>query len=130
MKTIYLSLSDTSALTKKLKAIPGVNEATEGYVNGRTCFPNKDEVSNGSSGHAFGLKVTFDEDKVSLNSILSLFISSIDPYAPYEENPAPTRAGFYYTDLLDGVAADSFFSSSLEKGWNIVVTKMTNFFRA
>lgn len=129
-KTFYLSLPDPKSLQEKLSKTEGVINTEIGYINGLTLYPSKADVDNGKSGHAYAIKITYDDSLTALQTILAKFLTCIDPYLPKDEKKMPTRAGFYYTNLLDGMDADSFFSSSLHEGWNIKVVKMMNFFLA
>jgi methionine-S-sulfoxide reductase len=59
--------------------VPGVKKATPGYAGGMVENPTYDLVSTGSTGHAEVIKVEYDDSKVSLKELISLFFRSHDP---------------------------------------------------
>ncbi len=59
--------------------IEGVKEAISGYMGGAMPDPGYEAVCTGLTGHAEVVKVTFDRDVVSLESILEWFFATHDP---------------------------------------------------
>ncbi len=57
----------------------GVESVESGYIGGTVENPTYKEVCTGSTGHAEGVKVTFDPDTVSLPEILDMFMGTHDP---------------------------------------------------
>ena len=59
----------------------GVKEATAGYANGhRAEAPTYEEVYTDTTGFAETVKVVYDEQKTSLQELVSLFFEIIDPF--------------------------------------------------
>jgi len=58
--------------------VNGVKETEVGYIDGSTDKPSYEDVLNGS-GHTEAMKIIYDEDKVSLKTILDHFFNIIDP---------------------------------------------------
>ena len=57
----------------------GVQSVESGYIGGEVENPTYKQVCSGSTGHAEGVKVTFDPDTVSLPEILDMFMGTHDP---------------------------------------------------
>jgi len=55
--------------------VKGVVEATSGYAGGAAATARYDLVSDGDTGHAESVRVTFDQAQVSLGQLLQVFFS-------------------------------------------------------
>lgn len=60
-------------------SVPGVKKVVSGYTGGHDPAPNYASVSSGSTGHAEAIQVYFDPDRVSYDTLLSIFWRHIDP---------------------------------------------------
>lgn len=58
---------------------PGVIEAESGYTAGKVANPTYELVSNGHTGHAEAVRVTYDPDKVSYAKLVEHFWRTVDP---------------------------------------------------
>ena len=61
------------------KDVIGVSEVESGYIGGHVADPTYKEVCSGSTGHAEGIRVTFDPQTVSLPEIYDMFMGTHDP---------------------------------------------------
>src|SRR6056297_2638669 len=57
----------------------GVSSAVSGYAGGQTKNPTYEEVCRGTTGHAEVVKITYNQDIVSLDEILDIFFTIHDP---------------------------------------------------
>ncbi len=57
----------------------GVSEVVSGYIGGHTDNPTYKAICNGDTGHAEGIKITFDADQLSFETLLEVFLVSHDP---------------------------------------------------
>jgi peptide-methionine (S)-S-oxide reductase len=55
--------------------VKGVSDAKSGYAGGNLANPTYEQVSEGSTGHAESVKVTFDPTVVTYSQLLSIFFS-------------------------------------------------------
>ena len=62
--------------------LKGVSQVVSGYVGGHTINPTYQDICNGDTGHAEGIKITFDADQISFESLLEIFFMSHDPTTP------------------------------------------------
>ena len=59
--------------------VKGVLKVSPGYSGGHKANPSYQEVCTGTTGHAEVVKVDFDEDKIDLVTLFSVFFSTHDP---------------------------------------------------
>jgi peptide-methionine (S)-S-oxide reductase len=66
----------TEAIFKQLK---GVKNVTSGYSGGSVVNPDYKLVCTGSTGHAECLRIEFDENEISFETLLEVFWGTHDP---------------------------------------------------
>ncbi len=57
----------------------GVSEVESGYIGGHVEHPTYKAVCTGSTGHAEGIRVTYDPATISLPEIYDVFLGTHDP---------------------------------------------------
>lgn len=62
-----------------LSRVRGVHSVIPGYAGGRTRNPSYDSVCSGTTGHAEVVQVTYDQTRVSFETLLQVFFKSHDP---------------------------------------------------
>jgi peptide-methionine (S)-S-oxide reductase len=62
--------------------LKGVRQVESGYIGGHTQNPTYKDICNGDTGHAEGIRITFDTDVVSFETLLEVFLVSHDPTTP------------------------------------------------
>ena len=100
MKTVYLAGGCFWGVQKFIDQFDGVTETETGYANGPTENPGYRDVCAGS-GHAETVRVVYDEERLSLSSLLDWYFMVIDPLSVNrqgEDSGAQYRTGIYYTD--------------------------------
>lgn len=60
----------------------GVNQVVSGYIGGHTSNPTYKDICNGDTGHAEAIKITFDADVISFETLLEIFLVAHDPTTP------------------------------------------------
>lgn len=66
----------TEAIYQELE---GVIEVWPGYAGGTTPNPSYEAVCSGRTGHAEGIKIEFDPQKISYQTLLTVFFGTHDP---------------------------------------------------
>ena len=132
-KTIYLAGGCFWGVEAYFKRLKGVLSTTVGYCNGTTAFPTYEDLKSGKATHAETVKIVYDNSAISLEKLLEHYLRFVEPYALNRQGHDighQYRTGVYYTDLIDGIAASSYFSSHLQPGWKIEIKQMNNFYKA
>ncbi|MDE6276708.1 MAG: peptide-methionine (S)-S-oxide reductase MsrA [Muribaculaceae bacterium] len=94
--------------------VPGVVETTAGYANSRVANPDYKEVCSGSTGAAETVKVVYDDARVGLTDLISLYFRSIDPISVDRQgNDVGTqyRTGIYYTSRADAPVVEAMLAT-------------------
>lgn len=61
------------------KDVIGVSQVESGYIGGSVDNPTYKQICTGTTGHAEGIKVSFDPSIVSLAEIYDMFMGTHDP---------------------------------------------------
>jgi peptide-methionine (S)-S-oxide reductase len=91
--------------------VKGVTDARSGYAGGQKSTAEYDRVSDGGTGHAESVKVTFDPSKVTYVQLLTVFFSvAHDPTEVNRQGPDVgtqyRSAIFYQNDEQKKLASD------------------------
>lgn len=90
------------------RQVPGVTEATAGYLGGTLPNPTYQDVCTGRTGHAEVVEVTYDPSKVTYEDLLNVFWSSHDPTTLNRQGPdrgTQYRSAIFYHDEAQRQAA-------------------------
>ncbi|MBX7497116.1 peptide-methionine (S)-S-oxide reductase MsrA [Qipengyuania sp. 6B39] len=93
-----------------MKDVIGVHEVESGYIGGDKPDPTYKEVCSGTTGHAEGVRVTFDADQISLADLLDVFMGTHDPTQLNRQgNDVGTqyRSAFFPLDDAQRAAAEA-----------------------
>ena len=89
----------------------GVTAVVSGYMGGTVADPTYEQVSDGRTGHAESIEVTYDPSKVTYQKLLDAFWHNIDPITPnaqFCDHGTQYRAVvFYSTDEEKRLAEES-----------------------
>jgi peptide methionine sulfoxide reductase msrA/msrB len=88
-----------------LQKAPGVISVTSGFMGGHVKNPSYREVCTGNTGHAEAVKVIYDPDLTSYETLLKLFLEIHDP----------TQVGGQGPDLGDQYRSEIFFMNDEQK---------------
>ena len=101
MRELYLAGGCFWGMEKTLKALDGVVDTETGYANGRTESPSYEDVCTDTTGHRETVKVIYDPDIVSLETLLRAFFICVNPMQKNRQgNDIGTQyqSGVYTTD--------------------------------
>ena len=109
--------------------IEGVVSVTSGYTGGHVKKPTYEEVSEGTTGHAEAVEITYDPAKTSYETLLEVFWHNIDPTTKNQQfadiGSQYRTAIFYHDEEQKNLAFES--KEKLEKSKrfkNPVVTEI------
>ncbi len=86
----------------------GVISTTSGYTAGHIKNPDYKKVSAGKTGHTEAVKVIFDPDRISYETLLDTFWKNIDPLTlnrQFCDTGSQYRAGIYFIGETQEAAA-------------------------
>ena len=93
--------------------IEGVIEVTSGYTGGHVKNPVYREICAGTTGHAEGIKVDYNPDVVSFDTLLELFFATHDPTTLNRQgNDVGTqyRSEIFYTTEAQQLKSEAFIA--------------------
>ncbi len=96
-----------------IRQFDGVVETVVGYANGHVSDPVYELVYTDRTGHVECVRVTYDEDVISLATLCRLFFRSIDPLLLNRQgNDVGTRyrTGIYWSDERDRYVVERIFA--------------------
>lgn len=110
--------------------IDGVESATSGYMGGTTVNPSYKDICTGNSGHAEVVRVVFDPEKVTAETILRFFFQLHDPTQLNRQgNDISTQyrsAIFYHTEEQQETAANLIAELTTKEEFSApIVTEVT-----
>nr|WP_242009198.1 peptide-methionine (S)-S-oxide reductase MsrA [Robertkochia solimangrovi] len=86
-KTAYFASGCFWCVEAVFESVKGVKEAVSGYSGGSEKNPTYREVSYGKTGHAESVKVYYDPEVVSFDTLVTVFFGSQDPTTPDQQGP-------------------------------------------
>jgi peptide-methionine (S)-S-oxide reductase len=92
------------------RQVPGVVDATAGYLGGTLPNPTYQDVCTGRTGHAEVVEVTFDPSRVTYEDLLDVFWNSHDPTTLNRQGPdrgTQYRSAIFYHDEPQKAAAEA-----------------------
>jgi len=94
------------------KHVKGVSQVVSGYAGGDAATARYEQVSNGDTGHAESVRISFDPAKVSYQQLLQVFFSvAHDPTQINRQGPdvgTQYRSAIFYTSAEQQAAARSY----------------------
>ena len=104
IKTIYFAGGCFWGTEHYLRQFDGIVGTSAGYANGNIPDPTYKEVYTDTTGYAECVKVSYDPEVISLQTLCRLFFRSIDPLLKNrqgEDIGTRYRTGIYWADPLD-----------------------------
>jgi peptide methionine sulfoxide reductase msrA/msrB len=135
VEVIYLAGGCFWGVEKLVQSIPGVIEGTSGYANGNTDSPTYQQVCNGDTGFRETVRVEYNPNVVSLETILYAYFSVIDPTSVNRQgNDIGTQyqTGIYYADdrSMEIVKTVVETEKARTDKFNVEVKPLDNFYEA
>lgn len=119
-----------------MQDLRGVKSVVPGYAGGHLPEPSYQQVCTGRTGHAEMVKVEFDPDVISYETLLKVFFTSHDPTTLNRQgNDIGTqyRSIILYTDEQQKAEAEKFIAELNPEFDNSIVTTvepLTEFYEA
>ena len=135
MKEIYLAGGCFWGVQKFFDQFDGVIKTDVGYANGHDSAPSYRDVCD-SSGHDETVRIGYDEDKITLTTLLNYYFLVIDPVSVNRQGNdvgVQYRTGIYYTDGSQLDEIQVVFNREQEKAGQLLaveVKPLENYFTA
>lgn len=116
--------------------LEGVVDAESGYTGGETRNPSYKQVCTGGTGHAEGVRVTFDPDTITYDQLLEAFWDMHNPTTLNRQGPdvgTQYRSAIFYLDEDQKKAAERSKEDAQRRFDRPIVTQIADaseFFRA
>ena len=86
-----------------MKDVIGVSAVESGYIGGHQPNPTYKEVCTGNTGHAEGVRVTFDDAQITLGQLYDVFLGTHDPTQLNRQGP---DRGAHYRGAIVPMSAE------------------------
>ena len=132
-KVIFLAGGCFWGVQEYFSRLKGVISTRSGYANGLTKNPTYQEVKSQLTKHAETVKVTYDDELISLKDILGHYLRFVDPYSlnkQGEDEGIQYRSGIYYLSKEDEKIIKDYFKLTLKSNYQIEVKPLDNFYDA
>ena len=125
IKVIYLAGGCFWGLEKLMQSIPGVVDVVSGYANGNAdLVPTYSKVTSGRTGYRETVRVEYDPNIVSLDTILFGYFHVIDPTienAQGNDIGTQYQTGVYYVDGASQTTVERIAAIEKERHEDFVV---------
>ena len=133
MKTIYLAGGCFWGVEHFFSLAKGIVNTEVGYANGTLDNPKYEDLKHGLDDASETVKIDYDENTISLEKILELYLRVVDPYSVNkqgEDEGVQYRTGVYYQNDIDKEIIKNYFDKVLRKDYKIEVTRLNKFYTA
>lgn len=99
--------------------VPGVISTISGYAGGSVDKPSYEQVSEGRTGHAESVQVTYDPERVKYEELLAVYWHNIDPTTKNQQfcdHGNQYRTVIFFHDEAQRLAAEASKDALLRSG--------------
>ena len=132
-KTIYLAGGCFWGVEAYYKNLKGVVDTTVGYANGKMKNPRYEDLKYGMADHAETLKLVYDDNILTIETILEHFLRFVDPYSidkQAHDIGHQYRSGIYFVDEKEKDIIKNYFDNVLDDNYKIEILPLINFYEA
>jgi len=107
--------------------LKGVLNTEVGYANGKTDNPTYEDVCSHLTGHAEVVKVEYDPELITLETLLERFFRIVDPTAWNRQGPDvgdQYRNGIYFIDPEDEAVIKAYFDKRRPEYSDLIVSEI------
>ena len=133
MKTIYLAGGCFWGVERYFSLAKGIISTSVGYANGTLDNPKYEDLKHGLDDASETVKIDYDENIISLEKILELYLRVIDPYSinkQGEDEGVQYRTGIYFLNKDDENIIKEYLNSVGLKNHQIEILPLKKFFLA
>ncbi|MBD1221972.1 peptide-methionine (S)-S-oxide reductase MsrA [Virgibacillus halodenitrificans] len=136
LKKIYFAGGCFWGVEAYMNRIYGVSQVVSGYANGKGKNPSYEDVIKGDQNFAETVEVTYDPERVSLDTLIDRLFQVIDPTSKNKQGNdvgVQYRTGIYFTDPAEEKVVKSAIEREQEYYKDTIVTEaqpLENFYKA
>lgn len=107
--------------------VDGVTAVENGYSNGHLVKPSYEQVCSGNSGHVEVVRVSFDDERISLREVLEIFFNIHDPTTLNRQGNdvgSQYRSGIYWHEPAQEAVAREVLAEANAAHKGKVVTEL------
>ena len=133
MKTIYLAGGCFWGVERYFSLAKGILSTKVGYANGHKENVTYQELKHGEDDASETVKITYDENIISLQKILELYLRVIDPFSKNkqgEDEGTQYRTGVYFSNKEDENIIIQYFKSIKLLNHQIEILPIKTFYKA
>lgn len=133
MKTIFFAGGCFWGVEKYFSLAKGVGKTEVGYANGSKENPSYADLKSGLDDASETVKIDYDENAVSLEKLLELYLRVVDTYSinkQGEDEGVQYRTGVYFLDKEDEAKIKKYFDSVGLKNYAIEILPLKRFYPA
>lgn len=108
-----------------LKKLPGVLKVESGYTGGRKIHPTYDDICSGTTGHYEAVRVIYQPDKISYETLTKTFFEIHDPTQSNGQGPdlgEQYLSVIFYYDEQQKHIAQKLMQQLESKGYHLATT--------
>ncbi|HHT67478.1 MAG TPA: peptide-methionine (S)-S-oxide reductase MsrA [Erysipelotrichaceae bacterium] len=133
MKTIFLAGGCFWGVEKYFSLVKGIVNTEVGYANGTMHNPRYEHLKQGLDDAAETVKIEYDEEVISLEKILELYLRIINPYSISKQGGdvgVQYRTGIYYLNKDEKDRIINYLDKKIEGLYRIEVKLLDKYFKA
>ena len=133
MKTIYLAGGCFWGVERYFSLVKGIVSTSVGYANGTLDNPKYEDLKHGLDDSSETVKIDYDENVISLEKILELYLRVIDPFSinkQGEDEGVQYRTGIYFLNKDNENIIKEYLNSIGLKHHHIEILPLKKFFLA
>lgn len=119
LETAYFASGCFWCVEAVFESVSGVEEAVSGYAGGSASTANYREVSAGRTDHAEAVKIYYDPEVISYETLLKVFFGSHDASTLNRQGPdagRQYRSAIYYKNDSEKMATEKYIKQILADG--------------